>query len=223
MYTISGCVMFDLIMDTDIGLLKYIQKEYNNPNIFLPGILNERNVTTMKIVMLDRDYFNPLKSIMIRGTKQYDEADSLYEQFMEQHYEEILNLSTQTAMFDIIRRSSSMGDSVKFDILCKNNLERDLIIKRFNRFKITPSIKIIPNISEYDVSQYGSIYVKDIYDLLLFSKMEGKNVIVGNYKFNCEDNLPMVPKKEIMAKMILLENVIKLIDIYALDDSNMVG
>lgn len=223
MYTISGCVMFDLIMDTDIGLLKYIQKEYNNPNIFIPGLLKERNVTTMKIVMTDREFRNPLKSIMIQDTEVYKEADSLYDQFMEQHYEEILNLSTRTAMFDIIRRSSSMGDSVKFDILCKNNLERDLIIKQFKRFKITPSVKIVPSISEYDVSQYGSIYVKDIYDLLLFSKMEGKNVIIGNYRFNCESDLELVPKKEVTTKMILLSNVIKLIDIYAINDSNMVG
>ena len=142
---------------------------------------------------------------------------------MENHYEEILNLSTQTAMFDIIRRSNSLGDSVKFDIICKNQLEKDFIISRFKKYNVTPSVKVVPNISEYDVNHYGSIYVKDIYDLLLFSQFEGKNAIIGNYKFNCEDGLALVPKKEITAKMLLLSNVIKMIDVYAIDTSNMVG
>lgn len=223
MYTISGCILFDLIIDTDVGLLKFIQKEYNNPKVFIPGILNERDVNILKMIMIDRIHYNPLKAIMIEGTDAYNNADSLYEQFIENHYEEILKLSSQTALFDIIRRSSSIGDTVKFDILCKNELERDMIISRFKRFKINPSVKIVSDLSKYDVSYYGSIYVKDIRDALFFPKFEGKNVIIGNYKFNCENNLPLVPNKDINTKLILRSNVVKLIDMYYIDQSNIVG
>lgn len=223
MYTISGCILFDLIVDTDVGLLKLIQKDYNNPKIFIPGILNERDVNILKMIMTDRGYYNPLKGIMIEGTKAYENADSLYDQFMEKHQEEILKLSTQTSLFDIIRRSSSMGDAVKFDILCRNELEKNTIMSRFRKFKITPSVKIVDDLSEFDPSQYGSIYVKDIRDALLFSKFEGKNVIIGNYKFNCENNLPLVPLKEVAAKLLLRSNVIKMIDIYYIDQSNFIG
>lgn len=223
MYTISGCILFDLIVDTDVGLLKLIQKDYNNPKIFIPGILNERDVNILKMIMTDRGYYNPLKGIMIEGTKAYENADSLYDQFMEKHQEDILKLSTQTSLFDIIRRSSSMGDAVKFDILCRNELERNTIMSRFRKFKITPSVKIVDDLSEFDPSQYGSIYVKDIRDALLFSKFEGKNVIIGNYKFNCENNLPLVPLKEVAAKLLLRSNVIKMIDIYYIDQSNFIG
>ena len=223
MYTISGCILFDLIVDTDVGLLKLIQKDYNNPKIFIPGILNERDVNILKMIMTDRGYYNPLKGIMIEGTKAYENADSLYDQFMEKHQEDILKLSTQTSLFDIIRRSSSMGDAVKFDILCRNELEKNTIMSRFRKFKITPSVKIVDDLSEFDPSQYGSIYVKDIRDALLFSKFEGKNVIIGNYKFNCENNLPLVPLKEVAAKLLLRSNVIKMIDIYYIDQSNFIG
>ena len=223
MYTISGCILFDLIIDTDIGLLKFIQKEFNNPNIFIPGILRERDVNIMKMIVTDRSQYNPLKTYMIEGTEAYNSADSLYSQFMEKHYEEILKLSTQTSLFDIIRRSSSMGDAVKFDIICKDELEKQAIISRFKKFKISPSVKIVKKLSDFDVSHYGSIYVKDIRDTLFFPTFEGKNVIIGNYKFNCEDNLPLVPKKEVTAKLLLLSNVVKMIDMYAIDDSDIVG
>jgi len=222
MYTVVGCVTFDMVIDTDIGLLKFIQKNFNNPKIFYKSILDERDIIFMKHIMTERENKNPLLAVMIDNTKYISDADSLYNQFMTQHYEEILELSVTTGMFDIIRRSYGVNDVVRFDIICKSECEKDLIIKRFNKYHIRPSVKVVESYDKIDILPYGSIYVKDIRDILLFPKIECKNVLIGNYKFNFELGKQNLPLAEV-AEKIIIDNPIQIIDMHAIDKSQYVG
>lgn len=218
MYRIASAVPFDMVIDTDMGLWKLIQKEYQNPRFFIPSVLNERNMDIMKVVLTDRPFSNPLKLFM--KPEYIGEADALYDQFMKERYKEIVELSCCTGIFDIIRRSKSVDDTVKFDIYYKSDLERKTLLKRFGKYEITPSLKRYKEYTDIPVKDdtYGSIYVKDYQDILLFNEMEGKNIIVGKYRFNMEEGLPNIPLKDI-TKEVILFNVVKIIDMYPIDPS----
>ena len=189
MYRIASAVPFDMVIDTDMGLWKLIQKEYQNPKFFIPSVLNERNMDIMKVVLTDRPFSNPLKLFM--KPEYIGEADALYDQFMKERYKEIIEF-----------------------------LERKTLLKRFGKYEITPSLKRYKEYTDIPVKDdtYGSIYVKDYQDILLFNEMEGKNIIVGKYRFNMEEGLPNIPLKDI-TKEVILFNVVKIIDMYPIDPS----
>src|SRR5699024_461728 len=93
----------------------------------------------MKYIMVTRKNKNPLNSIM--KPDYIKNADSLYNQFMEEKYDDILKLSVTTGIYDIICRSKGVNDVLKFTVLCKSQKEVDDIKGRFKRHDI--SIKTI--------------------------------------------------------------------------------
>ena len=91
-YTIDSFIPFDMVIDTEMGLMKLIEFEYNN-NFFYNHLLG--NDEYVKLLLRDREKRNPLSIIAKNGTSE-EELDDMYRQFMETRYNDILRLSPNT-------------------------------------------------------------------------------------------------------------------------------
>ena len=213
---VTSTVPFDMIIDTDLGLWKLIQDQYPNDNFFYQGMIYERDLNFMKYIMVIRKDKNPLKSIL--KPDYIKNADSLYGQFMKEKYDDILSLSTNTGIYDLICRSKSVNDVLKFTVLCKSQKEVDEVRRRFKKHDIDIKTILYNDLSEIDISSYGSIYIKDINDFFLYRNVGGKNVIVGNYGFNLEAGVANSPLLEPSAEISKL-NVLQLVDMYLINEN----
>ena len=215
MYMVTSTVPFNMIVDTDLGLWKLIQDQYPNTNFFYQGLIYERDLNFMKYFMVSRLDKNPLKSLM--KPDYISQADSLYDEFMDTKYDEILKLSENTGIFELICRSKGVNDVMRFTVLCKDQREVDEVLKRFSRYKVKVSTIIYEDLKKVDISSYGSIYIKDIHDFFLYNKVEGKNVIVGNYGFNLEAGINNATLLE-PSRVITMSNVIQLVDMHLINE-----
>lgn len=214
MYTVTTTVPFDMVLDIDLGLWKLIQSQYPNYNFFHKSIIEERDMNFMKYAITARNEINPL--CLFLKNDYISSADSLYNEFMENHYDDILKLSVNTAIFNMIRRSRYINDVLRFDIICNKQSQKTELEKRFKKFDIKPTTIMIDDLKKLDISSYGSIYIKNIQDIFNYQKFEGKNVIIGNYRFNFEKGTD-IPLKE-SASQILLENPIQIIDVHCVNE-----
>lgn len=215
MYMVTSTVPFNMIVDTDLGLWKLIQDQYPNTNFFYQGLIYERDLNFMKYFMVSRLDKNPLKSLM--KPDYISQADSLYDEFMNTKYDEILKLSENTGIFELICRSKGVNDVMRFTVLCKDQREVDEVSKRFSKYKMKVSTIIYEDLKKVDISSYGSIYIKDIHDFFLYNKVEGKNVIVGNYGFNLEAGVNNATLLE-PSRVITMSNVIQLVDMHLINE-----
>lgn len=218
MYTVTASVPFDLVLDTDIGLWKLIQNQYHNSIFFNKGVLDIRDLNVMKYLITQRDEYNPMTLFL---KKEYiKDADSLYDEFIDREYFNILKYSSNTGIFDMIRRTGYIDDIMKMDIICDNDRQEKEIKERFDKYKIQPRTIINDNLSSLDMTSYGSIYVKKYKDILKYPILEGKNIIIGRYKFNFEKKFPDIPLQEI-TNLLMATNVVQMVDVHAIDERKL--
>ena len=197
-------VDFDTIIDTDFGLLKLLQEEYNNRKFISNKFLMMKDIILIHL-LVNREDINPLY-LAINGM-QFD-LDVLYNQFMDIEYRKILQNSIETNICDFINVLITNDNSIS--IYCKNLLEQQLIEKKFNG-----KVKTIvtDDVSTIDISDYGSIIIKDFSKILNFKNLRLKDIYVANYKFNITDDVPLKDISMIISGI----NNIKLIDVYNTD------
>lgn len=217
MYEVQSIVPFELLIDTDMGLYKLIQQEYRSP-MFRKSILDERDMDVMKLILTERGYLNPLKDFFYDEYKScIQDADSLYQEFMDKRYKDILCLSCATGIFNMVRRTKFINDYLRFIVLYRKEEEKEYLENRYKKYDFKPCMKKYDTFEEVDLSEYGSVYIKNYRDILKFTKkpnnLVGKNVIYANYKFNCEGRESNVPLQDV-TEQIIGTNVIKSIDIY---------
>lgn len=178
MYIINTLVPFDVLIDTDMGLLKLIEFEYHNEEFFLPGILNTSE-TNQKYFLITRTCPNVIESLLTVQDKEL--ADDLYNQFMDREYDEILKLSCNTSICDLtllLRRN--MNQVIRVTVMCKDEREKKLVEDR----RISIFRTIISDPKNIDINNYGTIFVKNVDDLNNYRIIEGKTIYVPNYGFN---------------------------------------
>lgn len=116
-------VDFNIVVDTDLGLINMMKKEYNNTDFVLSYINNMKDKVIID-QLLERENKNPL-SIIIRD--EYRESiDDLYKEFLETEYDNILKHSSVTDIMNLVSTYINTG-AVHADIICKNKSEEQLI------------------------------------------------------------------------------------------------
>lgn len=198
-------VDFDLVVDTDLGLINMMKKEYNNSE-FVLRYLNSMKDKIIIDQLLEREEKNPLSIIIKEEFK--DSIDSLYKEFTETEYDNILKYSSVTDIMHLITVYINTG-TVHAVIICKNKSEEQLI----NNLNI-PQLKVIveKDKSKIDLSSYDSIFIKDYSDILKFNGVIAKNIFIGNYKFNLEDD-NRIPLNDI-SLIVGKTNLVSIIDVY---------
>lgn len=197
-------VDFDIVIDTDLGLINMIKKEYNNTNFVLNYINNMKDKVIIE-QLLERDNKNPL-SIIIKEEYR-DSIDNLYKEFIESEYDNILKYSSITDIMNLINVYIDTG-SVHVDIICKNKSEEQLI----NNLNISQlKVLVQEDKTKIDLSDYDTIFIKNYSDILNFNRVIAKNIFIGNYKFNLDDD--HIPLKDI-SLIVGKTNIVSVIDVY---------
>lgn len=213
MYNTTALIPFDMVLDLQVGLIRLIKYGYSNNTVFDQTILSNDNNIFFKDILSKRKNQNPLT--VIASDKYKDDIgtlDSLYNQFMEREYKEILELSPPTSLFDMINLSVLYkSNGITCTIWCKSEIEREEYSSRLgSKAKL---FLIESDISKIDLSSYGSIYINNYKDALFFSNLKGKNLFVSDYRYNFEDDDKKILLKDI-SDQIKNANNIKTINIH---------
>lgn len=213
MYIIKILMPFNVLIDTDMGLWNLIQFDYRNDIFFLKGMLDMSD-THKKYFMITRDNRNPLMTILSEPDETL--ANDFYSQFMDKEYDQILKLSPNTdvcKILDIMKKSKS--NIIRLTILCKDEKEKEIVLSR----KLGHDSIVVGDFSSISISDYGTIFIKDIEDLGKFRHIEGKTIYVANYGFNIlmdKDNINPVLPLDILEKYAG-ENEFYVYSVYNLD------
>lgn len=182
-------VPFDLIIDTDKGVLRLIDKKYNDKRYFdttriKDDIGNFLNEDLFNFLLRYRVYVNPLYLITDEKHMKKEDIDSIYNQIIEEDYEEVLRLSTRTPLHKAFNAGTMHSETpMKITVLCRNKLELEYL--RELEFKCdTILIKDNKDLVNIDLKPYKYIYIKNAEDLLDFRYMTGKVIYITTYRFN---------------------------------------
>jgi len=176
--SINSIIPFDMIFDTEMGLMKLIEFHYTRSNIFNYDALGKDDLT--KLFLMQRDNWNPLSIICDEEVSQEDK-DDMYKQFMEREYEKILLYSPNTALYDMLN-VVYRNDQIKFTVVCKIEEELDFLNKR--HCKAYRAI-VGDMFNDELLSENPNIYIKYIKDLYQQPKsFNHKSLYIGDYEFN---------------------------------------
>lgn len=189
-------IPYDLILDTDIGLYRLINERYKKGDVFATGIL-EAPLPVQKYFLLNRAYFNPLKSIA------YDPDDTetlndYYEEFFEKELTYILSHSVTTDLYTMLQNAVD-EKNVHIKIWCPNDEIANHLMKADAEVfrKAIPVVaknlgKIIDDINE-------PVYLKDIRDAIIYNKqVDGKSIFLASYRFNYDDDEKQELRKDVL-------------------------
>jgi len=170
----------DTIIDLDYGIIKLIRQKYNNLEYMKDYMLNADEYFT-KCMILSRKDPNPV-TIMLQD-KYLDNANSIYEDMLEQDMDTILELTPPTNIFGLLQTYRKTDGIIKCTILCKNVREEQYIKS------IDPSLNVIVGDHSVDLTIYDSIFIKNYRDTLKYNKLnrlEGKSLFISRYDFNLQ-------------------------------------
>ena len=207
-------IPFNLLVDTDIGIIRFINENYNDPTVFYSGMLSSP-VKPLINLLYNRTRINPLTIVSI--DKENPKLDSYYDELMEKYYVDIINKSVTTNFFNAVKLWCNSDGAIRPNILCKSEFEKTVIEKLIN---LDDSFDII--ISEYkdlDLDCKDPLYFKNYIDVQnMMVKLIGKNIYIAGYKYNFieEDGKSILPNSSIL---LTNSNIFKIIDVYTIDDS----
>jgi hypothetical protein len=206
--SMSPLIPFDMIFDTDVGLLSLIFKSYMDPKIFNKSFFVGKTVNELAHVLYDRSMRNPL--YLCVNNDYTNSCDSLYNEFMETKYSEILNLSVITEFYRLVGAFNNESD-IRTTIVCKRQEEIDLLKQYHN----TERAKFVlsSTMSETDIKKHNQFYFKDVEDAAPYATLlKGKTIYFANYGFNRNEMGDLVDNP--IVPVLNASNVINLIEVY---------
>lgn len=180
-------VEFDMLVDTEYGLIRLLKDKYCDERFFFKDILNLEE-KLLKGVLMERTMFNPLQ-VAFKDESLVELMDSFYKQFMEREYEEILKRSCLTNIINVVKMGIDTEGVIRFDIICKNKMQRDYMTHIMS--DCLPSLyNIVLDTEElYDVSKYDAVFIKDIRNLVRYKNLYGKVIYLANMTYNIDQKL----------------------------------
>lgn len=196
-------VEFDMLIDLDLAIFKYIKDKYNNPNYVDQNIIkmyDERQIIQM---MLNRQCINPLE-ILIPDM----EVLELYHDIMNNHMDELLQYAKASDLFGLMITFLREASSLEITVLCKSQLESDFIKSLNNRLNTV----VYKNYKNVPVNTYTILYIKYYPSVLEYNTIEGKHIYISNARYNMEpdSNMPTIAISGLVGDV----NIIHMIDMY---------
>lgn len=211
MKQLNPLIPFDLIVDTDSGLINLLKRDYLRATMFKPGMLLVDD-NMKKYQLLHRPSINPLYNFTWQ--KDIDDIDDLYKDFMDKKYDEILKLSPYTTLYAALRLFVNSKGAIIPTVLCKCQAEIDYIASddSINNSRVLLAKK---GYDHLDISDYDPIYLKDFMDYTKCKNPFAKNIYISNYDFNIEtlDDGLVIPRKD-LGILFLDQNRATVVDVY---------
>ena len=205
---------FNTIFDTDFGLIKLIQQDYRNEDVFDLQILDLPD-DDIKDLLVKRTRVNPLQIIM----KEYNEntAREYYNQFMEREYTTILEKSAFTGIGKLFVSVPIMKDIIP-TVWAIQQIELDFLKAALkNPMEYHEVLGDLVYCNEYD-----PIVVKDASEIIMnYRNIEGHTIYLPRYGFNThiEDGEELIePSKAYVLSSAYC--TAQVIDVYIHDGKN---
>lgn len=207
-YKVSSLVPFELLFDTDFGIIKFLQlttsKEDDTYEMLYPGILemySDKDSLLIKHILNKRSLMNPLSCIF--RPEYYGIINEVYDGIMKNHLPDILRFSCKTNLLDMVFTSiGTHGDELKFIIVCNNEME----IEKISNYAELVNLPVTAILSkDKDYNKCDTIYCKNIYNDLEDMKAKniaGKNIIIADYAFNVDEQLG-IPKQDQIEDLVV--------------------
>ena len=181
-------IPFNCIVDTMVGLVNLINKEYNHPNVFKSDLIAELCLNIKELVswLYKREYLNPIYSLMNSPEEQV--ANDYYEEFIDERYPDILELSVFTEIFNLIQVFRANNDDIKITIAYSEECEKNFL-SGFEEFNDIPLVSYFELDDKLD--HYNQFYFNSVYDPLLYHvapRINHKSIYILDYKYNYDEN-----------------------------------
>lgn len=208
----------DCIIDLDIGILKLVQFDYRNTNIWLDNILDNLELELQQYLMTTRIHENPLSIILKED--YWDSLDILYNDFLAQDINRIIDLSCNTNMMDIVRNICFEDTPINATILYNYEHEVEVIKRRLGTNAERIIFLPMQNADTIDSGQYTSIFVKYISALDKYKKLSRRNIYIADHELNMiEDSGALIPD----ALKYMTDNIINIYSLYQFDFDEIAG
>ena len=196
-------VEFDMLIDLDLAIFKYIKDKYNNPNYVDQNIIKMHDERQIIKMMLNRQCINPLE-ILIPDM----EVLELYHDIMNNHIDELLQYAKASDLFGLMITFLREASSLEITVLCKSQLESDFIKSLNNRLNTV----VYKNYKNVPVNTYTILYIKYYPSVLEYNTIEGKHIYISNARYNMEpdSNMPTIAISGLVGDV----NIIHMIDMY---------
>lgn len=213
----SPIITFDCLFDTDIGMMRFIKKNYRTSGGLFSEEFFDNHTSPLKLakVLYTREKKNPI-SVCIKDPNNDQLADELYEKFINENYKEIVDNCVTTEFYNLLEAFSNLKE-IDPVIIYKNDVEKQCL----EEDDLTCKFKLLPveNISPSSFNQVYLKYIDDKYvEQIVLKECQLKSIYFANYKFNQEET-GIIPNKYTTA-LSVLECTFKVFDIY---DRNKLG
>ena len=196
-------VEFDMLVDLDLAIFKYIKDKYNNPDYVDQNIIKMNDEKQIIQMMLNRQCINPLEIIIPN-----EEVLDLYYDIMSNHMNELLQYAKASDLFGLMITFLNEASSLEITVLCKSKLESDFIKSLNDRLNTV----IYANYKNAPINNYTILYIKYYPSVLEYNNIEGKHIYISNARYNMEpdSNMPTIAISGLVGDV----NIIHMIDMY---------
>lgn len=214
MANLKVLILFDTLVDTDYGLFKVFKKEYSKNeyvNKLLIDSINDTNIFDFLNSRKEENILNILLKDIYRNS-----SNKIYNEIMTTNYIKVLEESSVTNVNTLMNNYLASG-LVDITILCKNKIEEQTVKSKIKNINTITS----NDFSMIDISEFGSIFVKNIKDLIQFKKyLDGKQVYLSNYPFNFEidKHYKSMPLMSVISQLGNPHFEVNVVDVYTIDD-----
>lgn len=214
MANLKVLILFDTLVDTDYGLFKVFKKEYSKNEYVNKLLINSINDTNIFDFLNSRKEENIL-NILLKDIYR-NSSNKIYNEIMTTNYIKVLEESSVTNINTLMNNYLASG-LVDITILCKNKIEEQTVKSKIKNVNTITS----NDFSMIDISEFGSIFVKNIKDLIQFKKyLDGKQVYLSNYPFNFEmdKHYKSMPLMSVISQLGNPHFEVNVVDVYTIDD-----
>ena len=214
MANLKVLILFDTLVDTDYGLFKVFKKEYSKNEYVNKLLINSINDTNIFDFLNSRKEENIL-NILLKDIYR-NSSNKIYNEIMTTNYIKVLEESSVTNINTLMNNYIASG-LVDITILCKNKIEEQTVKSKIKNINTITS----NDFSMIDISEFGSVFVKNIKDLIQFKKyLDGKQVYLSNYPFNFEidKHYKSMPLMSVMSQLGNPHFEMNVVDVYTIDD-----
>jgi len=152
--TIHAIIDFDFIINTDIGVIRFIRDKYSTNKELNQEILNKRDRYLLSL-LYTRENINPLSIIVKDGSPL--NIDNLYKGLLNQWNESILKYSlVDESTLTFIRTLAELnaGSGVAYKVSVKSDIEERIISKLVEKINVK-------RISAQDILEADTLYFRD--------------------------------------------------------------
>ena len=181
--TLNAVIDFDFIVNSELGLIRFIKTRYQDERAFKLDILNKSDRDILSL-LYSRDNYNPLS--IISTEENMPDIDSLYNSFFESFKREIINLSTaETSIIRFIKLiiQSKSNYGINLSIAVNDDLEKDEIRSHFGGFN-----SFVEKSESRIIRAKDPLYVKD-YKFFIdngIDEISNKKIYTSPRKYNMD-------------------------------------